>query len=85
MCHKSLSSSEREHGSVARVLESPVHEPLLLRQRKMVTPRLTDAGAGRRLRWSLDIVERCSVQWAEAMVERRVYYSRNKIPYMGRD
>jgi hypothetical protein len=66
MCHKSLSSSEREHGSVARVLESPVHEPLLLRQRKMVTPRLTDAGAGRRLRWSLDIVELCSDQWAEA-------------------
>jgi hypothetical protein len=34
----------------------------------MATPWLTDAGAGRRLRWSLDIVERCSVQWAEAMV-----------------
>ena len=33
---------------------------------KMATPWLTDAGAGRRLRWSLDIVERCSVQWAEA-------------------
>ena len=30
------------------------------------TPRLTDAGAGRRLRWSLDIVELCSDQWAEA-------------------
>jgi len=29
---------------------------------KMATPWLTDAGAGRRLRWSLDIVERCSVQ-----------------------
>jgi hypothetical protein len=28
---------------------------------------VTDAGAGRLLRWSLDIVERCSVQWAEAM------------------
>ena len=34
----------------------------------MATPWLTDAGAGRRLRWSLDIVELCSVQWAEAMV-----------------
>jgi hypothetical protein len=34
--------------------------------RKMETPRLTDAGAGRRLRWSLDIVERCIDQWAEA-------------------
>ena len=33
---------------------------------KMATPWLTDAGAGRRLRWSLDIVERCSDQWAEA-------------------
>ena len=30
--------------------------------RKMETPRLTDAGAGSRLRWSLDIVERCSDQ-----------------------
>ncbi len=35
-------------------------------RRKMETPRLTDAGAGRRLRWSLDIVERCIDQWAEA-------------------
>ena len=34
--------------------------------RKMETPRLTDAGAGRRFRWSLDIVERCIDQWAEA-------------------
>ena len=32
----------------------------------MATPWLTDAGAGKRLRWSLDIVERCSDQWAEA-------------------
>ena len=33
---------------------------------KMATPWLTDAGAGRRLRWSWDIVERCIDQWAEA-------------------
>jgi hypothetical protein len=31
-------------------------------EEKMATPWLTDAGAGRRLRWSLDIVDRCSVQ-----------------------
>ena len=33
---------------------------------KMATPWLTDAGVGGRLRWSLDIVESCSDQWAEA-------------------
>ena len=41
-------------------------EKYTMQVEKMATPWLTDAGAGRRLRWSLDIVERCSDQWAEA-------------------
>ena len=42
--------------------ESPV------RSVEMKTPWLTDAVAGRRLRWSLDIVERDSGQQAEAAI-----------------
>ena len=54
-------------GGAAGQLRASAHEAVKgLIPRKMETPRLTDAGAGRRFRWSLDIVERCIDQWAEA-------------------